>query len=270
MTALGNDVTQFANVDRAADPRYFIEFLDARKSIEGERAVKELIIEMLDLKPGAHVLDVGSGTGDDAREIASIAGPNGRVTGVDLNETLVAESRKRATESGSPVDFLRGDVRALDLPSASFDRVRTDRVLMFVPEIDEAISEIVRVLRPGGRVATSEIDHETHFIDSDRPDISRKFYAAFATSNPQPCLGRRLHRLLAEHGLRDVKTVPRVIRPPYAMFQRVFAGFVASAVASGQLDRAEIDSWLGELAALNKSGLFNSGVTVFTATGEKP
>jgi ubiquinone/menaquinone biosynthesis C-methylase UbiE len=270
MSAKGNDVTQFANVDRAADPRYFIEFLDARKSFEGERAVKELIIEMLDLKPGAHVLDVGSGTGDDAREIASIVGLNGRVTGLDLNETLVAESRKRATESGSPVEFRRGDVRALDLPSASFDRVRTDRVLMFVPEIDEAISEIVRVLRPGGRVATSEIDHETHFIDSDRPNISRKFYAAFAAANPQPRLGRRLHRLLAKHGLGNVKTVPRVIRPPYAMFQRLYAGFIASAIRRGQLDKAEMDSWLGELAALEKSGLFNSGVTVFTATGEKP
>jgi ubiquinone/menaquinone biosynthesis C-methylase UbiE len=270
MNARGNDVTQFANVDRADDPRYFIEFLDARKSFEGERAVKELIIEMLDLKPGAHVLDVGSGTGDDAREIASIAGPHGRVIGVDLNETLVAEARKRAAESGSRAEFRRGDVRALDLPSASFDRVRTDRVLMFVPEIDEAISEIVRVLRPGGRLATSEIDHETHFIDSDRPDISRKFYAAFAAANPQPRLGRRLHRLLAVHGLRDVKTAPRVIRPPYAMFQRLFGGFTASAIARGQFDKAEMDSWFDELAALNKSGLFNSGVTVFTATGEKP
>jgi ubiquinone/menaquinone biosynthesis C-methylase UbiE len=270
MSVEGNDITQFANVDRAGDPRYFIEFLDARKSIEGERAVKELIIEMLDLKPGACVLDVGSGTGDDAREIASIVCPNGRVTGVDLNETLVAESRKRAAESGSPVEFCCGDVRDLDLPSGSFDRVRTDRVLMFVPEIDKAISEIVRVLRRGGRMAASEIDHETHFIDSDRTDVSRKFYAAFAASNPQPRLGRRLHRLLAEHGLRNVKTVPCVIRPPHAMFQRIFSGFVASAIERGQLDKAEMDSWLGELAALNKSGLFNNGVTVFTAAGEKP
>jgi ubiquinone/menaquinone biosynthesis C-methylase UbiE len=270
MSALGNDVTQFANVDRAADPRYFIEFLDARKSFEGERAVKELIIEMLDLKPGADVLDVGSGVGDDAREIASIVGPRGRVTGVDLNETLVAESRKRAQESTSPAEFRRGDARALNFPSGLFDRVRTDRVLMFVPEIDKAISEIVRVLRPGGRAAASEIDHGTHFVDSDRHDISRKFYAAFAANHPQPCLGRGLHRLFAEHGLRNVKTAARVIRPPYAMFQRVFAGFIASAIGRGQLDKAEMDSWLGELAALEKSGLFNSGVAVFTATGEKP
>jgi ubiquinone/menaquinone biosynthesis C-methylase UbiE len=270
MSALGNDVTQFANVDRAADPRYFIEFLDARKSFEGERAVKELIIEMLDLKPGLDVLDVGSGAGDDAREIASIVGPNGRVTGIDLNETLVAESRKRAAESGSPAEFRRGDARALDLPSQSFDRVRTDRVLMFVPEIDKAIAEIVRVLRPGGRVAASEIDHETHFIDSDRPDISRKFHAAFATSHPQPRLGRGLHRLLAKYGLRNVKTVPRVIRPPYAMFQTLFGGFIASAIARGRLDKAEMDTLLGELATFDRSCLYNGGVTVFTATAEKP
>lgn len=268
MTAKCADVTQFASVDRSSDPASFIEFLDARKSIEGERAVKDLIIEMLELKPGAEVLDIGSGTGDDAREIASIIGP-GLVTGIDLNESLVVEAKKRTADSRLPVEFLHGDVRNLDFPSGSFDRVRTDRVLMFVPEIEKAIPEIARVLRVGGRVVASEIDHEGHLTDSHYSEVSRKVYAAFAASNPQSSLGRKLHRLFAEHGLRDVKTVPRIIRPPYEMYRRIFDGFIAAAVARGQLAQAEIDPWLGDLAALNEAGLFYHGVTVFTATAVK-
>ncbi len=64
--------THFAKVDQSVDPKYFIEFVDSRRTIEGEREIKELILSRLELRPGAHVLDVGCGTGDDAREIGSM------------------------------------------------------------------------------------------------------------------------------------------------------------------------------------------------------
>ncbi len=138
------DITSgFTQVDQTKDPRFFIEFLDARKTVEGEREVKGLIIQLLALKPGTEVLDVGCGTGDDAREMAAIVGGNGRVVGIDLSDTLITESKSRSTGSGVRIEFLIGDVRKLKFPDASFDRVRTDRVLMFVPEIKRAISEIV-------------------------------------------------------------------------------------------------------------------------------
>jgi ubiquinone/menaquinone biosynthesis C-methylase UbiE len=269
MSFKGEDATHFRGVDQTRDPRFFIEFLEARKTVEGEREVKELIIEMLGLKPGVRVLDIGCGLGDDAREIAAIVGANGRVVGIDPSETMIAESKKRAAGLGLPVEFLIGDVRNLDFPDSSFDFVRTDRVLMFVPEIQQAISEIVRVLRRGGCVVASELDHEMHFQDSHFPDISRKVCSVFAASQPQPQLGRQLHRLLAEHGLRNVKCVPRVLRPPYKTFRFALDGFLAAAVARGQLTENEISSWLNDLAVLDEAGLFNVGIIVFTARGEK-
>jgi ubiquinone/menaquinone biosynthesis C-methylase UbiE len=90
MAAREGDITQgFTQVDQAVDPRFFIEFLDARKTIEGEREVKQLIIDSLDLRAGLRVLDIGSGTGDDAREIAGIVGASGQVVGIDLSEALI-------------------------------------------------------------------------------------------------------------------------------------------------------------------------------------
>jgi ubiquinone/menaquinone biosynthesis C-methylase UbiE len=99
--------TQFTKVDQTSDPRFFIEFLDARKTVEGEREVKELILDLLGLKTGARVLDVGCGTGDDAREIAGRVGPTDRVVGIDLSEFLVNESKRRADGLGLPVEFRR-------------------------------------------------------------------------------------------------------------------------------------------------------------------
>lgn len=259
----------FTKVDQTKDPRFFIEFLDARKTMEGEREVKDLITQLLALKPGMDVLDVGCGTGDDAREMAAAVGRNGRAVGIDLSETMITESKSRITGSSVRAEFLIGDVRRLEFPDASFDRVRTDRVLMFVPEIKRAVSEIARVLRPGGRVVASEIDHEVHYMDSHFPEVNRKVFAAFAGSNAQPHLGRQLHRLLAEQGLRNVKSVPRFLHAPYKTFRRVFDGFLTSAITRGQLDESEIRQWLGDLAALDESTLYNHGVIVFTACGEK-
>jgi hypothetical protein len=95
-------------------------------------------------------------------------------------------------------------------------------------------------------------------------------YAIYAASNQQPRLGRQLHRLFAEQGLRNVKSVPRVLQPPYKTLRRLFDGFLAAAVARGQRDEAEISPWLSDIAALDAAGLFNDGVIVFTASGEKP
>lgn len=261
--------TQFTKVDRTSDPRFFIEFLDARKTVEGEREVKELILDLLGLKPGARVLDVGCGTGDDAREIAGRVGPSGRVVGIDLSEFLVNESRRRADGLGLPVEFRQGDVRRLDFPDASFDCARTDRVLMFVPEVETAISELVRVVRPGGWVVSSELDFEMQYLDGHFPDTTRKVFAAFATNNPQPCLGRQLRRLLAEQGLQNLKSVGRVLRTPYKVFRLAYDGLLAAAIQRGQLTEAEVNRCLEDAARSEEAGLFNNGVVVFTAAGAK-
>jgi ubiquinone/menaquinone biosynthesis C-methylase UbiE len=271
MSSSTADITQgFKQVDQAKDPRFFIEFLDARKTIEGEREVKELILEMLDLHPGARVLDVGSGAGDDAREIAEHVGPRGKVVGIDLSEALVAEAKRRAAGSALLVEFRLGDVRKLDFADATFDRIRTDRVLMFVPEIETAIAEMARVLRPGGRLVASELDHELRFIDSRLSEINRKVQAAWAASNPQPCLGRQLARLFADHGLRNAKSVARVLKPPHQFFVRVNEGFLSAAVARGELIQTEVDAWFADLAELAEAGMFTNGIVAFTVGGEKP
>jgi ubiquinone/menaquinone biosynthesis C-methylase UbiE len=264
------DPSCFVAVDETSDPRFFIEFLDARKTIEGEREVKELILRTLALHEGDCVLDVGCGTGDDAREIAGLVGIKGRVIGIDPSEAMIAESKRRAEGSGLPVHFQCGDVRKMDFPDASFDRVRTDRVLMFVSEIEQALSEIRRVLRPSGLLVTSELDHGLHYTDSVHHDTTAKIYAAFAEAQPQPRLGRGLARLLHQAGFQSVKSMPMVLRPPYKTFRRLFDGFLRSAIQRARLSEAEVAAWLNSLEQADADGVFQNGVVVFTIVGQKP
>ncbi len=260
----------FARVDRTTDPSFFIEFLDSRRTIGGGREIKKLVLELLSLRAGAHVLDIGCGAGDDAREIAARVGSGGRVVGIDQSEMMVSEARRRALKSLTHLEFRTGDVRKLDFPDGSFDGVRTDRVLLFGPEIEQALAEILRVLCPGGRLVTSEIDAQTYFVDSPMVETSRAVFAAFAHNRPHNALGRQLLTLVTQAGFTNVKSIPQVIRLPHGMFVRTFDGFIRSSIEKGQLAKADVTRWLEGLEQAANRGVFNHGVTVFTVCGQKP
>jgi ubiquinone/menaquinone biosynthesis C-methylase UbiE len=163
-------------------------------------------------------------------EIAVHDEPSGKVTGIDRGDVHLAASKRRPADSNLPVEFRVGDVRKLDFSDGTFDRIRTDRVVMFVPEIETAIGEMVRVPRPGARIVASELDHEMWCVYSRLPEINRKIREEWGASNPKRCLGRQLRRLFASHGLRDLQAATQVIRAPCQMFLRITGGFLNAAL----------------------------------------
>jgi ubiquinone/menaquinone biosynthesis C-methylase UbiE len=194
------DATKFTRVDETRDTSFFVKFLDARTGIEGERQVKELAIVMLAVDPGACVLDVGCGTGDDAREIAGLVGPNGKVVGLDSSVAMVEESRKRASSNSLPVEFVQGDAYKLQFPDRSFDRIRAGRVFVHLQDPERALDEMVRVLKPGGRVAVSDVDMGTCDIDSRHHETTRKVLNSFTDSLGSGWVGRSLPRMSRQAG----------------------------------------------------------------------
>jgi len=106
------------------------------------------------LAPGEQVLDVACGTGLVTFAAARAVGPTGRVVGVDLAGRMVAAAGRRADTLGlANVGFARMDAEALALPDASVDAVLCSLGLMYLPEPAQALREMRRVLRPGGRLA---------------------------------------------------------------------------------------------------------------------
>ena len=111
----------------------------------------EPVADAAGLGPGQRVLDVGCGTGVHARAAARRVAPTGRVVGVDRNDGMLAV----AADSTEPVHWRRGTAEALPFPDASFDRIVSGFVLMFLPDPARALAEMARVLTPGGRLTVT-------------------------------------------------------------------------------------------------------------------
>ena len=114
--------------------------------------------EFAGIGKGNHVLDLGSGAGNDCFVARSLVGPEGRVTGLDFTDTMVEKARLNLEKTGfKNIEFIKGDIEDMPLPADRFDVVISNCVLNLVPDKQKAFSEIYRVLKPGGHFCISDI-----------------------------------------------------------------------------------------------------------------
>jgi SAM-dependent methyltransferase len=110
------------------------------------------------IKKGDVVLDLGSGAGNDCFVARHETGPEGKVIGVDFTPAMIEKARQNAEKLGfHNIEFRQGDIENLPLNSNSVDVVVSNCVLNLVPDKHQAISEIARVLKPGGHFSISDV-----------------------------------------------------------------------------------------------------------------
>jgi len=126
-------------------------------------------LAVADLHEGERVLDLGSGGGIDVLLSARRVGPSGFAYGVDMTDEMLTLARANAARAGAKnVEFLKGEIEALPLPDASMNVVISNCVINLSTDKPAVLTEMFRVLVPGGRIGVTDVVAEDHLTPADR------------------------------------------------------------------------------------------------------
>ncbi len=181
------------------------ERLEIRAADPNQRAMLAQYLDRAAFIAGAHVLEVGCGTGAVARAIA--ARPKvAVVTAIDLSPVLIDEAKSRAGDLPG-LTFRVGDGRDLPFDAESFDGVVFHTTLCHIPNPEHAVREASRVLRPGGKIAVFDGDYATATVATAEFDPLQVCSRAVTANNVlDRWLVRRLPQLLADAGFTDIRS----------------------------------------------------------------
>jgi ubiquinone/menaquinone biosynthesis C-methylase UbiE len=264
------DVSQFSEIDKSGDPDFFDRFLKRAASARGSREARAAAIERLQLRAGHTVLDAGCGLGDCVVEMAGIVGPRGRAVGVDVSKAMIARARSHPDAQRHLVEFLVGDVQRLPFKDATFHAARAGSLLICVADAERALGELVRVVKPTGRIVVLDSDNDTLFVDTPYAEITRTIVHCLADAECNGAIGRRLPRLFQEQGLAEVEVWTSVALLDYEVTRLLLEGIVARAEQAGRLTPDDAGRWWSSLREARAAGTLTAGKTLFVVAGTRP
>ena len=187
-----------------------------------------------------------------------------------MNQAMIDEARRRTADLGGAVRCQVGDVQRLELGDGVVDGVRTERVLMYVPDQQRAISELARVVRPGGRVVAFELDYGATLVDL--PDQGTPAAGARRPRGYRrpPLDGPRSGPDVPSGRAAGIVAEPLPITLPPGVHHQLVGPALAAAVEAGTLEDHAYQHWLGAAQDARRGGYYSETFVGMLVSARKP
>lgn len=233
---------------------------------------RQFVRDRLDLQQGEEVFSIGCGPGFEPAELAEAVGESGRVYGIDVSEAMLAMADDYCADLPH-VTLESGDAVDLPAPDESFDVAVSVQVYAYIHDVDTALTELNRVLRPGGRAAVYSTDWDSMVWHSSNHARMDRAIDAWTAVYANPHLGSQLATYFHDAGLTVEHVEPNSILN--TQLNDTFAGFLID-LFRGQMetdetfDPTEIEAWEHDLRELDEAGETFFNLTQYLYIVRKP
>jgi ubiquinone/menaquinone biosynthesis C-methylase UbiE len=247
-----------------------------RRAWAALREVNELSYKLMALDGAKRVADLGCGPGLDAVHIAQRMPVGGKVVGLDLSADMLEAAAALVKERGlaDRVELVRDSVLKLPFADGHFDAVRAMRLFQVLPQDtcppQVVFAEMLRVLRPGGRLVLVDMDWGTASVDFPDIDLERRMVEFFARKvRPNGYVGRQFYGWMLGAGMKDVamQEFPRVM---HSLDDCPLGQWLADEALRGKaVSEADACRWMDVLKAKEADGKLLVSANMVVAAGRK-
>ncbi len=261
---------RWAHVDESGRVERYVDLLK-RARPDDDPAHYPNTLAWIDARPGERVLEVGCGNGAMARAVARGTPGVREVVAVDASMSMIAEARRFMEGRDLPISFQMADAHHLPFPDAAFDHCYATELFVILPDPRQALLELGRVTRPGGRVCLWEADCDARAMLGSDLDLTRRLTRFVGDHEFNGAVARQLIGWCKELGWQ-VDVVPAVgvseeVSPQFAL---LLDEWLTDARQAAVLTSAEVDHLRADVQLRQRRGLFFAYTVNFRITATKP
>lgn len=193
----------YTNIDDSPNAGFLINAMKELNAFPQIQKIKRDAIALLDIRPGNKVIEVGCGLGDDIAAISNLLGDQGSVIGIDRSNLMLSEARKKVQKAN--VQYEYADAANLRFSDNFFDLGYADRLLISQHDPDKVLGELVRVIKPNGKICITDIDLGSIVMFPFHSKLTPMLLARVQEVDTNSYIGRELKHKFKQNGLINLQ-----------------------------------------------------------------